>query len=60
MFNSGILEMLIFIPFKSGVILKAQPVIVTVFASLSVMHIKVVLVALFHLSVATENLLVIG
>lgn len=47
MLNAGILEMLIFRAFKSGVILKAQSVIVTVFASLNGMHVKAVLMKLF-------------
>ena len=47
MLNGEVLEMLIFRAFKSGVILKAQSVIVTVFASLNSMHVKAVLMMLF-------------
>lgn len=47
MLNGGILETLIFRAFKNGVILKAQSVIVTVFASLNGMHVKAVLMMLF-------------
>lgn len=47
MLNGGILETLLFRAFKTGVILKAQSVIVTVFASLNSMHIKAVLIMLF-------------
>lgn len=47
MLNGGILEMFIFRASESGVILKAQSVIVTVFASLNGMHVKAVLMTLF-------------
>lgn len=49
MLNGGILEMLILRAFKSGVILKAQSVIVTVFASLNGMFVKAFLMMLFWL-----------
>lgn len=55
MLNGGILEMLLFRAFKSGVILKAQSVIVTVFASLSGMRVKAILMMLFYVHFSTST-----
>lgn len=45
MLNGEILEIVVLRAFKSGVILKAQSVIVTVFASLNGMRVKAVLMS---------------